>query len=664
MMQNILFNMRNTILILAMLSFFQSNAQLSVAKIFTDHAVLQRDKPLNIWGWAKAGTSVSVQLNSVTKTGKTNSEGKWSITFPAFDAGGPYTMKVQAEKTVLELKDIYIGEVWLCSGQSNMEWPLSLANNAITEVKRARDPKIRHIKLECDLSLTPKDDLIQPRTNWTVCSPKTSADFTAVGYFFARQLREQLGEDVAIGLVNSSWGGSQVESWISKEGMAATDALKSYANNFPKSWEECDLILKNRVLKHCFGERMQPDSAHQESLYTQPGFDFTTWPVGSAPLAWDWQGIWAFRGTGYMARKVEVAEFLVDAPAKIYLGESDFPVKVWVNGQPMEVDTTNHKITATVPVGVFKTGKNDLLVYIGAQKEPNWWGMGLHGAPKDLYIQWPDFTIPIDGGNWHIIPSWNTPHTFARSQNNAGAILYNAMIHPLVPMAMRGVLWYQGENNAERAYQYRASFPAMIQDWRQAWGDEFPFLFVQLSSFGSDVSANEGSNWAELREAQEKALELPNTSMAITLDIGDAADIHPRNKQDVGKRLALAALNTVYNKDIPYQNPRLLAVTWEAASAVLNFENAGTGLVARDKYGYIKGFEVAAADQKFYYAKAEFLNDRQILVTHPEGLKPVSVRYAWSDAPVDANVFNSFGLPLGTFRTDNWKGKTEGKKFE
>jgi sialate O-acetylesterase len=204
----------------------------------------------------------------------------------------------------------------------------------------------------------------------------------------------------------------------------------------------------------------------------------------------------------------------------------------------------------------------------------------------------------------------------------------------------------------------------MIQDWRRAWNDEFSFLFVQLSSFGSDVSANEGSNWAELREAQEKALELPNTSMAISLDIGDPADIHPRNKQDVGKRLALAALNTVYNKDIPYQNPRLLNITWEAASAVLNFENTGTGLVAKDKYGYIKGFEVAAADQKFYYAKAEFLNDRQILVTHPEGMKPVAVRYAWSDAPVDANVFNSNGLPLGTFRTDNWKGKTEGKKFE
>ncbi len=660
--------MRTLLAALVMLGFLNAaQAQLRLAPLFADHMVLQRDQNVPIWGWAKPSSSVSVQFNGQSVTAKADNAGRWMTSLLPMDAAGPLAMTLKAnnEPTAIELSDVFVGEVWLCSGQSNMEWPVALANNPVAEIKRARDGKIRHIKIETELALEPKAELGKPRNSWTVCSPQTAAEFTAVGYFFARHLREKIGEDVAIGLVNSSWGGSHVEGWISRTGMASTEALKGHADNHPTSWDEADQRLQERVLRHCLGTGTLPaDIAQQEAGYSKPGFDFTQWPVGYSPMSWDWMGLWAFRGQGYMARYFEVPEFLVDSSAALYLCQSDNIQQVWVNDSLVNLQFVNNLAKITLAPGILKAGKNKVMLLLGAQKDPDWQGMGMHGNPSDLRVQWSDFTVPLAGEVWHCMPAWSKPYKFAHLCNNVPASLYNAMIHPLAPMAMRGALWYQGESNAERAYQYRETFPAMINDWRRAWGSEFPFLFVQLTAYGHNRSANAGSNWAELREAQEMTLQLPNTAMAVTLDVGNPDDIHPANKQAVGQRLALAALGMVYNKDVAYKNPRLLQVDWEAVSAVLNFEHVGDkGLRANDKYGYVRGFEVAGDDKVFHYAQAQILNERQILVTHPMGQKPVAVRYAWSDAPTDSNVSNSEGLPLGTFRTDKWKGNTEGKKF-
>jgi len=649
--------------LIAMLSFSQVKAQLFFAEIFTNHAVLQREKPTPVWGWAAPGQIVGVNLGGRSLMAKAGSDGYWKVEFAPAEAGGPFTLSIQSGAEKIERTDIYLGEVWICSGQSNMEWDVRSSDNATAEIKRANDPLIRHFKVETVVSLTPVAKLGKPRSPWKVCSPATVADFSAVGYFFAKNLREKLGPGIAIGLLNTTWGGSHAEAWISKEGLAATEGLKDYAKSYPSEWTLADELLKKRVQKHCFGAP-KTVSPEEELAYSQPGFDFSKWPAASAPLAWDWQGMWAFRGRGYMARFVEVPEFLNDAPAVLSLGESDQVTQIWINGQPVQLDTVKNKIKAQVPAGILKTGKNTLMVYIGTQAEPEWWGMGLHGDPGELKIKWADYHLPLDGGGWHIMPAWNAPYHFARLQNNVASGLYNAMVHPLIPFAIKGVIWYQGESNTERAWQYRETFPALIKDWRRLWNDEFPFLFVQLTAFGSDVSSNYGSWWAELREAQQKALELPNTGMAVTIDIGNPGDIHPRNKQDVGKRLAMNALNIVYSFDEPYQSPQIRNVTWEAASAVLNFDHVGKGLMAKDKYGYVRGFEIAGEDKKFHFAQAQIIGDRQIVVYHPEGQKPVAVRYAWSDAPVDANVFNSYGLPLSSCRTDDWKCVTEGKGFE
>jgi sialate O-acetylesterase len=644
-----------------------AQAQLRLAPFFADHMVLQRDQNVPIWGWAKPGASISVQFNGQSATAKADNTGKWMTSLRPMDAAGPLTMTIKAnnEPSATELRDVYIGEVWLCSGQSNMEWTVSQSDNPVAEVKRAKDGKIRHFKVDHDLSLTPKTELNKPLNPWTVCSPQTAGSFTGVGYFFARQIREKIGEDVAIGLINSSWGGSQVEGWISQPGMANTEALKAHAQEYPANWEQADQRLRDRVANLCFGSSQIPaDIAQQEAMYSQPGFDFSKWPVGYAPMSWDWMGLWAFRGMGYMARHFDVPEFLVDSSATIFLGKTDNIKQVWINNSLVNVQLVNELAKITLAPGILKAGKNQVMVLLGAQKEPEWEGMGLHGSGSDVRVEWPDYKQQLDGELWHCMPAWGQSYQFAHLQNNVAASIYNAMIHPLVPMAMRGAIWYQGESNADRAYQYRESFAAMINDWRRVWGNDFPFLFVQLTSFGKNQSANAGSNWAELREAQEMTLQLPNTAMAVTIDAGDPTDIHPTNKQTVGQRLGLAALGMVYDKDVAYKNPRLLATDWEAATAVLNFEHVGTnGLQAKDKYGYVRGFEVAGDDKVFHYAQAQILNERQILVTHPLGQKPVAIRYAWSDAPTDANVTNSDGLPLGTFRTDQWKGVTEGKKF-
>jgi sialate O-acetylesterase len=652
--------------LLSIFSIFSASGQLRTARVFADHMVLQRDKPAPVWGWAKPGETITVALNGQSKRAKTDrTTGRWRVELDPMPAGGPYALDISSSGgDRLSISDVLVGEVWLCSGQSNMEWTVAESANAAAEIRRGSHPTIRHFKVAHDVQLGPQDDIpTESSKTWVVCSPATVGEFTAVGYAFARAIREKIGEDVPVGLLHSSWGGSQVEGWISRSAMQNNEVFRAYGSALPADWAAANALLEQRVLHHCFGPEGQKPSAEVEATYTQAGFDFEKWPAGYAPGAWDWQGIWAFRGRGYMARYIDLPADLAGAEATLFLGKNDQLMEVFVNGQLIERGTQRGVIKVKVPKNILKSGKNALMLHIGSQSDPEWWAMGLHGSGSDIRLDIGGESLPLDGDGWQNMPAWNQRYSFARLNNNLGTTIFNAMIHPLVPYGVRGVLWYQGESNASRAYEYRESFPLLIKDWRKQWDETLPFYFVQLSSFGDNQNSNLGSNWAELREAQTLALRLPETGMAITTDIGDADDIHPTNKQDVGRRLANLALSDVYAVASP-RSPSFRSVVWEAASAILIFDETGEGLVARDKFGYVRGFEVAGEDRKFHYAQAQIINGNQIVVLHPEGQKPVAVRYAWADAPTDANVFNSAGLPLGTFRTDDWDGRTKGKKFE
>ena len=638
-----------------------AQAQLRLAKIFTDHAVLQRQKPIAVWGWATAKDKVTVTLAGQSQQTIADANGKWMLKLPAMEAGGPHKMTVTAKDTKVVLEDLLIGEVWLCSGQSNMEWSVNASDNAPTEKRAATLPQIRHFKVQNDLALKPLDDL-QSSSTWTVCSPATVGDFTAVGYFFAKELALKL--QIPVGLVNSSWGGSQIEGWISKESMESSDQLKDYAKTIPDNWQDANQRLDQQLKQQTLGNPLAQVSASDQAKYLLPDYNFKQWYKGYNPGAWDWQGLWAYRGLGYMAKYVDIPADMASKETILGLAENDSQNQVYINGKMVFDGVMKGARKIKIPVNTWKSGQNTLLVKFGQTSEPSWFGMGIAGEAADLFVQQGEEKIQLGSSDWYMMPALADPYEYARLNNNVGTTLYNAMITPLVPFAMRGALWYQGETNAGRAYQYRQTFPLMIQDWRKQWGEELPFYYVQLTSYGSNDSANKGSDWAELREAQTMTLALPNTGMAVITDLGNPADIHPTNKLDVGKRLSVIALAKNYGQKVPYLSPQFESLEIKANLAVVTFKDAPNGLMTKDKFGYVRGFEVAGADQVFYYAQAQIVGNI-LVVQHGNVPKPVAVRYAWSNAPdKDANLFSTEGLPVNGFRSDTWKGVTEDVRFK
>ena len=641
---------------------FSVSAQLRFARIFSDHAVLQRQKPIPVWGWAKPGEAVTVYLNgNPTQTQQTvaAADGKWQVQFGALEAGGPYVLGVSTAAAKLELSDILIGDVWLCSGQSNMEWTVRQADNYMQERKNAEFPKIRHFRVAHEVSLEPQTDLTEGA--WEASSSETVGDFTAVGFFFAREVFQQTG--VPVGILHSSWGGSQVESWISKEAMIASDVLSGYGKNLPRNWEEADMRLEKSIKKKLLGNPDLAISTADEQKYLQADYDFSNWLTADPMWQWDWKGVWAWRGNGYMAKMVDIPAEMVNRITTLSLADNFNQNEVYINGKLVAKGLFKGASRILLEPGAWKAGPNKLMVKMNRRIEPEWYGLGLMGSDKDLFVSTETQSISLAGSDWKLMPAFAEQHEFAHSSNNVGTAIYNSMIAPLIPYGIRGALWYQGETNAGRAYEYRHSFPLMIKDWRARWKEDFPFYFVQLSSYGPFQNSNEGSDWAELREAQTLTLQLPNTGMAVTTDIGNPKDIHPTNKQDVGKRLAANALKFVYQKDLLYSGPVFETVRFDKDKAVLNFKFTGSGLVAKDKYGYLKGFEIAGEDRVFYYAPAR-IEGSKVVVQHPKGLKPVAVRYAWANSPEDANLFNAEGFPACPFRTDDWEGRTAKGRFE
>jgi sialate O-acetylesterase len=353
----------------------------------------------------------------------------------------------------------------------------------------------------------------------------------------------------------------------------------------------------------------------------------------------------------------------VGKASTLSLGENDGVFQLYINGKLIKEGYGKNSRIFNLPVNTWKEGRNILLIHQEKQVDPAWFGNGFIGEPNTLFLKFDGLPQTLAGDGWRMMPDFKLPWNYVHAQNNAGAIIYNAMIHPIIPFAIQGILWYQGESNAERAYEYRKSFPLLIESWRKAWKEELPFCFVQLSSFGKFQNSNQGSAWAELREAQNMSLTLPKTGMAVTTDIGNPDNVHPRNKEDVGKRLAANALANTYHLPLEvYCGPTYHSVAFKNGEAIIEFKNLGKGWQIKDQYGYIKGFEIAGANQIFYYAQAS-IEGNKIIVKSDKVLNPLAVRYGWTDSPIDANLYNLEGFPASPFRTDQWKGITEENKF-
>jgi sialate O-acetylesterase len=642
---------------LAVWSLSLASAQVHTAKIFADSMVLQRNVRIPVWGTAAGGEKISVAFNRQTKNAVAGANGKWRVDLDPEKEGGPFQLKISGKDETV-FKNILVGDVWLCSGQSNMEFVVSNANNYKEETAGADFPLIRHIKIPLAVADAAQDDL-GTGNGWQAATRANIGNFTAVGYFFAKKLFEEL--HVPIGLINSTWGGTDVETWTSRQALENSSEFKELMAGFPSLNLDSVAALRKKETTTRIGKLQGglPSPAEIKN-WKESSFDASGWSHMQVPGLWEKQSLENFDGIVWLRKEITVSAADQNKGADLFLSVIDDNDETYVNG--VKVGATNGynlKRNYTVPANILHEGKNVITIRI----EDTGGGGGVYGDAADIKLVYNGSLVPLTG-DW-LFRVESVIQTNSIGPNSYPTLLYNAMINPLVPYAIKGAIWYQGESNAGRAYQYRTAFPLMITDWRSKWKQgDFPFYFVQLASFNAGGGTSEkGSTWAELREAQTLSLSLPNTGMAVTTDLGEAKDIHPKNKEDVGKRLAAVALHNTYGKPNEFSGPVYKSMKGEGNKIVINFEHKGSGLITTDPEGKVKGFEIAGADRKFVPAFAVIEGDH--LVVLAAGItNPVAVRYAWADFAGDANLYNLERFPAVPFRTDTWKGITETTKYK
>lgn len=637
-------------LLAAALAFspFLAESQIRLPRLISEGMVVQRDAEVNIWGWDRPGERVSLRFIDSGYTTTTGPDGKWSIILPSLKAGGPYDMHFQGSDSTT-VHDVLVGDVWVCSGQSNMELPMRRVRPRYPEeIAHATNGMIRQFAVPQTYDFNhPHDDL--SAGSWKSVTPANVLEFSAVGYFFAAELYRR--HNVPVGLINASLGGSPAEAWMSEEALAAFPVHLAEAHRFRDS----TLIARieqgdNSREREWYSLLNKSDKGYRDGTWWRDDLNTSTWNTMAVPGSWSGTPLAHTNGVVWFRREITLPARYVGTGAKLNLGRIVDADSVRVNGT--FVGTTSYQYPPRwyeVPPGVLRAGRNTFVVRVISTIET-----GGFVPDKEYALVTSDSGIDLRG-QWHyrvgaIMKPLQGP-TFIRWKPLG---LYNAMIAPLLNYRITGVIWYQGESNAGRPLEYRALFPALINDWRQHWNEgAFPFLFVQLANFMAATAEPSNSNWALLREAQSSALALPHTGMAVTIDIGEWNDIHPLDKKDVALRLARAAEKIAYGVDtVVASGPVFRSMSIEGDSVVLRFSHTGNGLVARG--GKQPGaFAIASGDRKFVWAKATVRGDS--VVVRADGLdRPVAVRYAWGDNPIGATLYNAEGLPAVPFRTDDW----------
>ncbi|MCX6205605.1 MAG: hypothetical protein NTZ19_05050 [Bacteroidetes bacterium] len=634
-------------------TYLSVNANVSLPKLFSDNMVLQRNKLIPVWGWADANEIVTVQFKQQTKKIKASKSGNWLINLDAEMAGGPFELIVTGKNNI-HVANILVGDVWLCSGQSNMEWNVGQSDSAKKEIFLANYPFIRHLKIPHNINAIPENDV--NNATWKVCDSTTVAEFSAVGYFFAKNMYDSL--KVPIGLINASWGGTIIETWIGRTAFENSAEFKAMIAGLPQvnldSITKLVAIAKTKRIELLQNVKLKDLNT---ATFKEVELDDTMWPEMMAPKFWELQSVGDIDGVVWLRKSINLTEFESNEVGVLELSKIDDEDITYVNG--VLVGSTKQwdsKRKYTIASGVLKKGKNVIAIRV----TDNGQGGGIYGDAVDLKITVGNKKISL-AGNWKFMVE------SIKSQfgpNSLPTLCYNAMIHPLVPFAIQGVLWYQGEANVERAMQYRIAFPLLINDWRKQWSNpSMPFYYVQLAPFNNPPgNSNTGSSYAELREAQTLTLQLANTGMAVTTDVGNPFNIHPTNKQVVGKRLSAIALNNLFNRKLVSEGPQFESFEIVGDSIVAKFANVGSGLVTTDKYGYLKGFELAGADSIFYYAKA-YIKNEKVVIYSEKVAKPIALHFGWAADASECNLFNKEGFPAIPFRTDTWKTVSKSEKY-
>ena len=654
--------------------------------LFSDNAVLQQGKEIPVWGTARNGEKVTVEIDHQTVS-TTATSGRWLVRLKSLKAGGPYTMKISGDNTVV-LNNLLVGEVWICSGQSNMEFNLRRSENAEAEIAQSDNPQLRQFSVPATATPEPMPTV---KGSWIAASPANSGKFTAVGYYFAKKIHSSV--HVPVGLIHTSWGGSPVEAWTSAQAFASTPEFQGVG---AKKWSEFNSYTEK---KRQFVEGMnswvkangrEDKAAADPALFA--GLDVAAEGWNPVKLPGPVSGP-ALPETGAVWLRKEITVDQPNSASSVLRLPIDGFESVYWNGKLLNqtrfqdfdgAGSVRSYGPFIIPAGGVRAGKNVLALRLYEPVGPAQITGAIQAEGLNLSGDWQaksEYTFPVLTAQQRTsAPA--LPPLAPRSRDVASA-LFNGMINPLLPYAIRGAIWYQGEANALRAYQYRTAFPLMITDWRKHWQQgDFPFYFCQLANFGPKATRPTESNWAELREAQSAALKLPNTGQAVLIDIGETGDIHPLNKKDAGERLARIALARDYQQSQCYSGPAFTTQTIENGKVVLHFQAGTDDLVAqplpetyrvrmagkqtaplvRNRPGsQLEGFAVCGADRKWVWADAR-IEGKTVVVWSDTVTTPLFVRYGWDYSPT-CNLYNSAGLPASPFRTDDFPLTTLKEKY-
>ena len=636
---------------LGLLATTSAQAQVRLPRLVSSGMVLQRDAPVRIWGWAKAGEAVTVAFQGKTYRATTGADGQWRVQLPAMKAGGPYELKIDASNHLV-LKDILLGDVWFCAGQSNMELPMRRVRDKYPqEVATANNPRIRQFDVPMRYDFRgPKADVAGG--SWVSLTPETVLGFSAVGYFFAKEINAKY--QVPVGLIKVAVGGSPAEAWLSADALQQFPKYEQQAAPYRDSAAVAGIKQRESAGVSDWYKRLhQADQgeAPGQPKWSSPSYDASAWPTMSVPGYWaDQTPLGMVNGVLWFRKEVEVPASMAGQPGRLELGTLVDADSTYINGQL--VGTTAYQYPPRkydFGPSVLKAGKNVITVRLISNG-------GRGGFTKDKTYQLTAGGQALDlRGPWQYKLGATTPPTPGTTtfQYQPGG-LYNGLVAPALPYALKGVLWYQGESNVGRPADYYALTSTLVQDWRTHFQQpNLPFLYVQLANINAAKKEPGESNQALVRDAQRRLLALPRTGMAVIHDVGEWNDIHPLDKQTVGHRLALAAEKVAYgDAKVVASGPLYQAMKISGNQATLTFASVGTGLVAKGG-GPLAGFTIAGADHKFVPAQAR-IEGNKILVTSDQVAAPVAVRYAWADNPEGANLSNQEGLPASTFRTDDF----------
>ena len=642
-------NLKHTFLLIFI--FFSCQpvvGQIVLPQLISDGLILQRDQQIKIWGWASPNEKISLHFLDLSSSVEADEKGNWSYLLPPQPAGGPFQLALTGKNKVT-VNDIWFGDVWICSGQSNMELNMDRVSPLYEkDIQTAEYPLIRHFKVPYQYDFHGPLDVLSGG-NWQHTTPQAVRSFGAVAYFFGKALFEKY--QVPIGLINTSMGGSPIESWISAE------ALKPYESAYQEYLKYQNDSLITHIQK---ADQLLASAWHEKLRWLDEGLqngqtpwyaenvDTHNWNQMNVPGYWAQEPIGPVNGSVWFRKEIILPDDFDGSEATLWLGRIVDADETYLNGQKVGQVTYQYPPRRyKIKDGILRPGKNTIAIRVVNQV-----GTGGFVLDKAYQLMLKNDTLNLSG-SWHFkVGATMDPlpgQTFVRWKPVG---LFNGMISPLLQTSIKGVIWYQGESNTHNPQEYGRLLPTLINDWRDRWilQSDFPFLIVQLTSFLEADSIPSSSQWALLRESQYNALKIPNTAMAVTIDLGEWNDIHPLRKQEVGERLALAARHLAYDEmNLIYSGPVFRSYSQSENQLILEFDHIGSGLTTAGKS--LTGFSVAGSDKIFKWANATIINNK-VHVWHPDLDHPIFVRYAWADNPENANLYNKEGLPAVPFRTD------------